>query len=155
MIIFNRINNATCTLLGIKHFSSTAILNDEENPAINPKLLLGLGNSAKLSSFDNTEKYRYNQSLSFRDDGSMVLTSGSTTIIKNGSKAVIKGGLINKLDEDSSQNVTTCQLFFSNALKNLKSTYNINKEIYEESIPIKSIKYIKTCKMLVEEVLED
>jgi hypothetical protein len=147
--------NATFTTIAKNYFSSSAWSNDKDVPTLNPRLLLGVDRAAKLSTFDNTERYRHNQALSFRDDGSVVLKYGSTTIIKNGSIAVIKGSLVNSFKDDSVQNIKRSQDFFLNSLKNIKSTYNINKDVYDESTPILSIRYIKTCKMMIEESLEN
>lgn len=79
----------------------------------------------------------------------------STTIIKNGARAVVKGTLINTFNEDRDQNINHTQEFFTNALKKIKSTYNINKDVYDESTPILTIKYVKIIKMLIEESLEN
>jgi hypothetical protein len=147
--------NATITSIVVKHFSSSAGTNGKDESPVSPRLLLGVDRSAKLSTFDNTERYRHNQALSFRDDGSIVLKYGSTTLIKNGSKAVIKGALVNSFKDDSAQNIKRSQEFFLNSLKIIKSTYNINKDVYDESTPILTIKYIKICKMLIEESVED
>jgi len=121
----------------------------------NTHVLLGVSNSAKLNNFNSTERYRRDQSLSFRDDGSIVLKYESTTIIKNGARAVVKGTLINTFNEDRDQNIKHTQEFFTNALKKIKSTYNINKDVYDESTPILTIKYVKIIKMLIEESLDD
>jgi hypothetical protein len=142
------------TIAGKRHFSSLSRVNDKDESTTNPRLLLGLDITAKLSNFNSCERYRHTQALSFRDDGSVVLKYGTTTIIKNGSNAVIKGSLINSFKDDRDQNIQHTQTFFLNSLKKIKSTYNINKDVYDESTPILTIKYIKICKMLVEESLE-
>lgn len=158
MKIKNNLQNAiiatNVTIAGKSLFSSLAgLYKDDSTP--NPRLLLGVDISAKLSNFNSCERYRHTQALSFRDDGSIVLKYGSTTIIKNGSNAVIKGSLINSFSDDKDQNIQLSQDFFLNSLKKIKSTYNINKDVYDESTPILTIKYIKICKMLVEESAVD
>jgi len=138
---------------GKNHFSTLAVLYAKDD-STDPRALLGINISSKISNF-SSERYRHNQALSFRDDGSIVLKYESTTIIKNGSIAVVKGTLINTFNEDRDQNIKYTQEFFINALKKIKSTYNINKGIYDESTPILTIKYVKIIKMLIEETLGD
>lgn len=155
MKIQNNLQNAilatNVTIAGKTFFSSLSRVNNIDDSTANPRLLLGVDISAKLSNFNSCERYRHTQALSFRDDGSIVLKYGSTTIIKNGSTAVIKGSLINSFSSDKDQNIKLAQDFFLNSLKKIKSTYNINKDVYDESTPILTIKYVKICKMLVVE----
>jgi hypothetical protein len=104
------------------------------------------------TGLDTSEKYTPRAlSLSFRDDGSIVVRKGSTIIVKNQSQALVKGGLTRSFTNDASKNIGMVQSAFASYMSEVREVYKDVRASYPgEDVKITNVKCTKVMKPLLE-----